>query len=146
MKEAIILNKDSGGYKYVLQEDGSNMVKFHVDVHIFFHDTVYLTEFGGNESFRKPKCDKIIISFGHDGAIFNKDTYTSRCWSVCNIEEPLIPNNEGMGFTVSAIKYREFGIRFRHVTDDRLIAINNLRCSSHNYVDRSASIKFKGII
>ena len=146
LKELIRLNIDSGVYKYRLPENGSSVVKFHVDVHKSSQETMYLTDFGGNESLRKPKCDKIIILFGKNESIFNKDTYTSRCWSVCNIEEPLIPNSEGMGFMVSAIKYCEFGIRFRHVTDDRLIAINNLRCRSHNYVDRSASIKFNGSI
>ena len=80
LKVAMIINVDSGKYKHVLPEDGSIMVKFHVDVHIIFQDTMYLTEFGGNESLRKPKCDKIIILFGHDGSIFNKDTYTNRRW------------------------------------------------------------------
>ena len=124
------------------------MVKFHVDVHIFFHDTVYLTEFGGNESFRKPKCDKIIISFGHDETIFNKDTYTSRCWSGYDGDQPLLPNIEGRGLMLSLIKYCEFGFGFgfRHVTDDQLRAINNRRCSSRNYVDHSVSIKVNGDI
>ena len=48
LKEEIRLNIDSGGYKYVLTEDGSSMVKFNVDVHRSFQDTMYLTEFCGN--------------------------------------------------------------------------------------------------
>ena len=36
LKEAIRLNIDSGGYKYVLREDGSSMVEFHVDAHRSF--------------------------------------------------------------------------------------------------------------
>ena len=41
LKEAIRLNIDSGGYKYVLPEDGSSMVKFHVDVHRSLQETMY---------------------------------------------------------------------------------------------------------
>ena len=41
---------------------------------------MYLIEFDGNESFEKPKFDKIIVSFGLSESIFNKDAYTSRCW------------------------------------------------------------------
>ena len=51
-----------------------------------------------------------------------------------------------MGLIVSAIQYCEFGFGFKHVTDDKLRAINNQCCSSRNYVDHSASIKFNGNI
>ena len=81
LEEAIRFNIDSGGYKYMLPEDSSSMVKFHVDVHRSFQETMYLTEFGGNEGLRKPKCDKIIILFEHKKYILNKDTYSIRCWS-----------------------------------------------------------------
>ena len=50
LKEEIRLNIDSGGYKYVLPEDVSSMVEFHVDIHRCFQETIYLTEFGGNEN------------------------------------------------------------------------------------------------
>ena len=43
LKEAIRLNIDSGGYKYVLREDCSSMVEFRVDVHRSFQETIYLT-------------------------------------------------------------------------------------------------------
>ena len=81
LKVEIRLNIYSGRYKYVLPEYGSRMVKFHVDVHIIFQETIYLTEFGGNESLLKPKCDKIIILFEHNKDILNKYTYSIRCWS-----------------------------------------------------------------
>ena len=96
----------------MIPEDGSGMVILYVDVHRRFQETMYLTEFGGNESFRKSKCDRMIILFGHDKYIFNKDTYTSRCWSGCDGEHPLIPKSEVMGLMVSAIQYREFRFGF----------------------------------
>ena len=64
LKESIRLNIDSGRYKYVLKEYGSGMVKFHVDVHRSFQETMYLTDFSGNESLRKPKCDKCFSCLG----------------------------------------------------------------------------------
>ena len=84
------------------------MVEFHIDVHRSFQETMYLTEFGGNESLQKPKCDKIIILFGHDKALFNKDTFTSKCCSRYNLEQLLMPNSEVMGLMVSAIQLHEF--------------------------------------
>ena len=36
LKEAIIINTDSGEHKYVLPEYGSSMVKFNVDVNRSF--------------------------------------------------------------------------------------------------------------
>ena len=101
------------------------MVEFHVDSHRSFQGTMYFSEFGGNASLKKTKNDKIIISFGNDGAIFNKYTYTSACWSGCYGGKKFIPNSEGMGLMVSAIQYREFGFGIQHVTDDKLRAINN---------------------
>ena len=44
-----MLNIDSGRYKYVLQENVSSMVVFYVNVHKIFQETIYSTEFGGNE-------------------------------------------------------------------------------------------------
>ena len=106
LKESIRLNTDSGGYKYVLPEYGSSMVKFNVGVHRSFQETMYLTEFGGNESLQKPKYDKIIILFGHDKAIFYKYICTSISWSGCDGNNPLIPKSEEMGSMVSETQSR----------------------------------------
>ena len=96
------IHKNSG-YQYKTV-NGDAMMEFHVDAHQSFHQKMVTSEFGGNPSVRKPEDSKMIISFGHDEAIFNKDTYTSRCWSGCNGEQPLIPKGEGMGLMFSALQ------------------------------------------
>ena len=80
LKEVIMLNIDSGRYKYVLQENVSSMVVFYVNVHKIFQETIYSTEFGGNERLWKTKCDEIVILFGHNREAFRKYIYTNRCW------------------------------------------------------------------
>ena len=85
----------NSGYHYDDDaKDGSAMVEFHVDAHRSFQESLLLSGFGGNPSVRKPKEEKMVLSFGHDEAIFNKDTYTSRCWSGCDGEQCLIPKSE----------------------------------------------------
>ena len=38
-------------------------------------DKYIITKYGGNPSVRKPEDAKILISFGHDEAIFRKNTF-----------------------------------------------------------------------
>ena len=108
LKEEIRLNIDLGGYKYVMTEYGSSLVKCHADVHRSFQEKIYSTEFSRNDSFIKPKFDKTIILFGHDEAIFIKYHY----WSGRDRDNTLIPKSEGMGLMVSSIQSSEFGFGF----------------------------------
>ena len=88
------------------------MIEFHVDVHRIFQDIIYLTEFGGNETLRKPKYDKYVSCLGAKKTILIKETYTSRRCSGYNGDQTLIPNSEGMELIVSEIQYCEFGFGF----------------------------------
>ena len=135
----------NSGYHYDAK-DGSAMVEFHVDAHRSFQEKLACIDFGGNPSVRKPKGEKMIISFGHDEAIFNKDTYTSRCWSGCDGEQCLIPKSEGMGLMFSALQSREFGFGFRNVTDGELLKINSERRKGFQYVDLAAAKKVRGTL
>ena len=148
-EEASVLEKNKevslqSGYHYEAP-DGTKMVEYHVDAHKTFQEKMNATtEFGGCASIRKPEGKKMIISFGHDEAIFNKDTFTSRCWTGCEGQQPLIPKTDGMGIMYSALQSREFGFGFRDISEQELLDINTNFRAGHMYVDHDAAKKVLG--
>jgi hypothetical protein len=64
-----LIPKDSG-YKYT-NEDGVNMIEYHVDCCHLFQDKMNKeTIFGGRLSMHKDPQEKAPITFGHDECIF----------------------------------------------------------------------------
>ena len=79
------------------------------------------TEFGGKLSVRKPENSKILIAFGHDEAIYNKNSFTKKSWSGTNGEIAIVPKEDVTCLMVSAVQSREFGFGFRTLTKMSLI-------------------------
>jgi len=104
------------------------MVEFHVDAHRSFQEEMNTsaTPFGGKRSVRKPTDSKMIISIGHDEAIFNKHAFSSKCWSGADGETPIRPKGDGEGIMTSALQSRDVGFGFMTLTDEQLETINKL--------------------
>ena len=99
--------------------------------------------FGGNVSVRFPVGKKIIFSFGHDECIFNKNSFSAKCWVGCNGEIPLVPKDDGTGVMISALQSREFGFGFRTLTNEELKKVNDVR-KGEVYEDVNAALKLFG--
>ena len=107
------------GYHYVNPDTGDSMYEFHVDANKSFQTFSHTTDYGGNLSVRKDPNTKIIFSFGHDEAIFNQYAFSSKCWSGCDGEQPIVPKSEGAGIMYSCLQSREFGFGFRRLTVEK---------------------------
>jgi hypothetical protein len=99
--------------------------------------------FGGNVSVRFPVGKKVIFSFGHDECIFNKNSFSSKCWVGCNGERPLVPKDDGTGVMISALQSREFGFGFRTLTHEELKKVNDVR-KGEVYEDSDAALEVCG--
>ena len=120
-EEAELLNKSnavdiSTGWHYIDSKTSKDMYEFHVDVHETFQSKFENHEYGGNLSIRKDPESKIILSFGHDEAIFNMMAFTSRCWSGTHGEQPIVPKDNGTGIMYSCFQSREFGFGYSSKT------------------------------
>ena len=149
-EEAELLNKSnavdiSTGWHYIDSKTSKDMYEFHVDVHETFQSKFENHEYGGNLSIRKDPESKIILSFGHDEAIFNMMAFTSRCWSGTHGEQPIVPKDNGTGIMYSCFQSREFGFGYRTLSDDDLQRINDCRRGANRfYLDQNAAkIVFK---
>ena len=96
--------------------------------------------FNSNVSVRFPVGKKIIFSFGHDECIFNKNSFSSKCWVGCNGERPLVPKDDGTGVMISAL---QFGFGFRTLTHEELKKVNDVR-KGEIYEDSDAALKVCG--
>ena len=85
-------------------------------------------------SVRKPKNSKILIGFGHDEAMYNKNTFTKKSWTGPSWEIAILPKEDGTGLMVSALQSREFGFGFRKLLETELAQINILR-EGKKYID-----------
>ena len=127
------------GYHYVHPDTGESMYEFHVDANKSFQTFSHTTDYGGNLSVRKDPNTKIIFSFGHDEAIFNQYAFSSKCWSGCDGEQPIVPKSEGAGIMYSCLQSREFGFGFRRLTVAEVTRINRLKRRGKKYLDESAA-------
>ena len=118
------------------------MYEFHVDVHETFQSKFENHEYGGNLSIHKDPKSKIILSFGHDEAIFNMMAFTSRCWSGTHGEQPIVPKDNGTGIMYSCFQSREFGFGYRKLSNDDIQQINNCcRGANRFYLDQNAACR-----
>ena len=106
-----LIPKDSG-YKYT-NEDGVNMIEYHVDCCHLFQDRMNKeTLFGGRLSMRKDTQKKAPIMFGHDECIVKQYTMSTKSWIGPNGETVPVPKDDGQGIMISAFQSREFGFGF----------------------------------
>jgi hypothetical protein len=83
--------------------------------------------------------EKLLILFGQDEAIFKQYWLTSKAWVGRNQERPLLLKDEGQGVMLSVFKSREFGFRFRKLTEEEMVRINLYRRGT-KYVDTDATL------
>jgi hypothetical protein len=97
------------GYNYV-DDNGTDMVEYHVDSSYIFEERLSTIQFGGNLSIRKPIDSKTVIYVGQDEAIFKQFLFSSKMWVGPSGQRPLLPKDEGAGTMVSAFVSCEHGI------------------------------------
>ena len=130
------------GYHYI-SESSETFIEFHVDANDVAKKFGNGMNFGGNLSVRFPENEKILLSFGHDEVIFNKNAFSNKCWSGPGGEQPLVPKDDGTGIMVSGMQSREFGFGFREITTEELYYINKERAGK-SYADEKAATKVLG--
>jgi hypothetical protein len=130
------------GFHYI-SETSENFIEFHVDANDVSKKFGNCMKFGENLSVRFPEDEKILLSFGHDEVIFNKNAFSDKCWSGPGGERPLVPKEDGTGVMVSGIQSREFGFGFREITAEELSEINKERAGKC-YADENAAYKVLG--
>ena len=83
----------------------------------------------------------MLILFGHDVAIFNKNVFSGRGWAASDGTRKCYPKEDGVGVMVSALQLREFGWGFPPLTKDQVEKINAFRSKEENkhYCDRDAA-------
>ena len=67
------------GYIYV-NDNGIDMIEYHIDVSYHFEDKLAGCPFGGNLSTRKPIAAKLVIYVGQDEAIFKQFLFSHKMW------------------------------------------------------------------
>jgi hypothetical protein len=90
------------GYNYA-DDDGTDMVDYHVDSSFKFHHRLSTLRFGGNPSIRKPIGSKAVIDVGQDEAIFKQFFFSNKMWVGPSGQRPLLPKDEQFGTMVSAL-------------------------------------------
>ena len=129
------------GYNYV-DDDGTDMVEYHVDSSYKFHDRLSTLQFGGNLSIRKPIASKAVMYVGQDEAIFKQFLFSNKMWVGPRGQRPLLPKDEGSGTMVSAFITREHGI-IREISDMILDEVNEQRLGKV-YADEEAAMEILG--
>ena len=98
------------------------------------------TDYGGNPSVRIPDNTKMLFSFGHDEAIFNKNVFPAKVWAGPDGEFKILPKEDGCGVMVSALVSREFGWGHKDLTTEELKKVNEFRKNTRpNYADEEAA-------
>ena len=73
----------------------------------------YITSsYGGNTSAQKPADKKMLISFGHNEAIFRKNVFSSICWDGANGQKQCRLKEYGYVVMILALQSREFAWGF----------------------------------
>jgi hypothetical protein len=67
------------GYIYV-DDDGVDMIEYHIDMSYRFDDKLAAFPLGGNLSIRKPIAAKPVIYIGQDEAIFKQFLFSHKMW------------------------------------------------------------------
>lgn len=132
----------NSGYKYT-DEDGIEMVEYHVDSSYRFQDQMNTeTEFGGKLSVRLEQHERPLIIFGHDECIFKQFHVTKKAWTGPNGETVLIPKDDGQGVMISGFQSREFGYGL-DLTGEQLRQVSEFR-KEKKYIDEAAATKYRG--
>lgn len=129
------------GYKYQ-DEQGNDMVEFHVDSSEEFHAMCKDVQFGGYLSVRKPPGERPIFFFGQDECIFKQYTFTPSAWTAPDGKRPLVPKDDGLGRMISGYNSREFGFGME-LTQEQLERVNAKR-QGQEYQDKEAAEKLFG--
>ena len=129
------------GYIYV-NDDGIDMIEYHIDVSYHFEDKLAGCPFGGNLSIRKPIAAKPVIYVGQDEAIFKQFLFSHKMWVAPGGQRALLPKDEGSGTMVSAFVTREHGI-IREISNMVLDEVNEQRLGQV-YADEEAAIEVHG--
>jgi len=128
----------SFGFQYK-NDDGVNMIEYHVDDHDDFHIIMNQKhKYGGELSVRKPPDIRPLIIIGHDECIFKQYLSTLYAWVGSNGERGLVPKDDGQGVMISAFQSREFGFGMQ-LTQMQLDEANESRRGKH-YTDREAAL------
>ncbi len=130
------------GFNYVADNNGVDMVEYHVDASYEFEERLQLLPFGGNLSVRKPTGSKTVILLGQDEAIFKEFLFVTKMWVGPCGERPLLPKDEGTGTMISTFICREHG-RIREISAEILDEVNTQRAGQH-YADPEAAIEILG--
>jgi hypothetical protein len=129
------------GYIYV-NDDGIDMIEYHIDVSYHFEDKLAGCPFGGNLSIRKPIAAKPVIYVGQDEAIFKQFLFSHKMWVAPGGQQALLPKDEGSGIMVSAFVTREHGI-IREISNMVLDEVNEQRLGQV-YADEEAANEVHG--
>ena len=137
----MLIPKDSG-YKYT-NEDGVNMIEYHVDCCHLFQDRMNKeTLFGERLNVHKDPQEKALIMFGHDECIFKQYTMSTKSWIGPNGETVPVPKDDGQGIMISAFQSSRFGFTF-DLTPDLFQEVNSTR-QGKSYEDSKAAISKRG--
>ena len=85
----------------------------------------------------------MLISFGHDEAIFRKNIFSGRGWRGPDGESKCLPKEDGIGVMVSALQSREFGFGLRELSEEEWKKVNDHR-ASQEYLDKDAAKMIQG--
>ena len=140
------IREDAAARGFTYQDDeGTEMVEFHVDDYNFLQqvaEEMGFGIFGGNLSVRKPPEVKPLMIFGQDESVFNQFLLKSKQWVGPQGQRPLLPKTEGLSLMLSAFQSRETGFG-AHINRIQLDEINDSR-RGKNYVDIDAAMAVTG--
>jgi hypothetical protein len=130
------------GYNYV-NDDGTDMIEYHVNSSYRFQKILSTFRFGGNLSIRKPIGSKVVMCVGQDEAIFKKFLFSNKMmWNGPSGQRPLLSKDKGSGTMVPAFVTREHGI-IQEISDLILDEVNEQRLGKV-YADEEAAIEIQG--
>ncbi len=130
------------GYIYI-DDDGVDMIEYHIDMSYHFDDKLAGYPLGGNLSIRKPIAAKPVIYVGQDEAIFKQFLFFHKMWVAPGGQQALLPKDEGSGTMVSAFVTREHGI-IREISNMVLDKVNEQRLGQYMRMKKQQS-KFKDV-
>ena len=131
--------------KYFEDTKGVKYIEFHIDA---IMDLPCMSEFmepknedelfGHQSVFREDKEHAQIIIIVQDEAIFKQYLVNGSCWYGAKGEFKMVPKDEGMGFMVSVLCSREFGLGGPQWTQDLQDKVNAKR-KGESYYDTEAA-------
>ena len=131
------------GYIYV-DDDGIDMIEYHVDMSYHFEDKLAGYPFGGNLGIRKPIAARPVIYVGQDEAIFKQFLFSHKMQVAPGGQQALVPKDEGAGTMVSAFVTREHGI-ICEISNLVLDEVDAQRLGQV-HADKEAAIKVNGYL